>query len=40
MPENLYEQKKQAIEDNFQKAKNFILAEQSISKYFNTIWLF
>lgn len=37
MPENLYEQKKQAIEDNFQKAKNFILAEQSISKYFNTI---
>lgn len=37
MPENLYEQKKQAIEDNFQRAKNFILAEQSISEYFNTL---
>lgn len=36
-PENLYEQKKQAIEDNFQIAKKFILAEQSISEYFNTL---
>lgn len=37
MPENLYEEKKQAIEDNFQIAKKFILAEQSISEYFNTL---